>query len=172
MSIIWLSAFIIVHVSETARPAVYLRLGAYAHTDYERHTSIRPDVTQFTGPLANHAPLHRIANQFYYRTKGIADYLAREHGPDSTDITLIIGDHLPPILNESVRYTLDKQQNVALLYHGPQRIDIEGFFSWQLPGLMVSLARGETPHSMSKEDADRYYHYLMQQATASPDVHY
>jgi len=59
-------------LKESDSPIFNYVLGMYGHVPYERNLKERPDVID-----VNHDDrrIHRIANQFYYRTKAIAEYI-------------------------------------------------------------------------------------------------
>lgn len=149
------------------QPLVRYVLGMFGHTDYERHKSIRPDAVTVQGALANHEAFVRLSNQFYYRSKAIADFLQQTHHQAGRSITLIVGDHLPPILSEDVRYLHDKHESIALLIDGDRRIDIAGMAAWQLPHLLASLADGRPVALPSRDQMSHYYHYLLKSSMSS-----
>ena len=69
-------------------------LGLYGHSDFERNLEKRPDVISDN---SQNSQIHRIANQYYYRTKALAEYIKELKKIDKNSIIIIVSDHLPPL---------------------------------------------------------------------------
>ena len=85
-------------------------VGIYGHYAYNRNFDKRPDVLS-----CGNSEIARISNQFYYRTKALAHWVADIEKSDSNAVILAFGDHLPPILNESITYAEKDRYHIPVI---------------------------------------------------------
>ena len=91
------------------KPYLNYVVGIYGHYAYNRNFDKRPDVV-----ACGNSEMARISNQFYYRTKALAHWVANIEEKDSNAVILAFGDHLPPILNKSIQYAEKDQGTIVL----------------------------------------------------------
>lgn len=80
---------------ETKRPIFNYLLTIYGHTPHQidprRHPEILKMTSTFKDPL-----LERSANQFFYRSQAVAEYVNRLLEIDKNSLIILVSDHLPP----------------------------------------------------------------------------
>ena len=128
-------------IAEGKGPVFNYLLGMYGHMPYDRNPRLRPDVIQVTP--ANER-LRRIANQFYYRTRALGNYLEELLAIDPDAIIFVSSDHLPPIFGPTLRYSEDKYTNIALLFDAGERIDENGKRYYEIPWQIWDRLTGKT----------------------------
>jgi phosphoglycerol transferase MdoB-like AlkP superfamily enzyme len=145
------------------KPVINYILGLYGHLPYERDLKRHPDVLRARVNGRPSENINALANQFYYRTRAIYDFLIKLRRIDPDSIVLIIGDHLPPVLNKEVLYTLDEDNNIFVLFNGRVRYTRSHHMHYyQFPYLIMSLLSGtkvKVPHGQDLEDL--YYNILI-----------
>ena len=78
------------------RPLLNYVLTMYGHSPHVLNKTKRPRTTKLVADL--HDPqLERVANQFFYRSEAIADYLEGLLAIDHDSLIIIVSDHLPPL---------------------------------------------------------------------------
>jgi phosphoglycerol transferase MdoB-like AlkP superfamily enzyme len=77
-------------------PILNYVLGIYGHEPHDIDISKRPLVLSVKSPQ-NDEQLQRAANQYWYRTQAIADYVRGLIKLDPESIIVIVSDHLPPL---------------------------------------------------------------------------
>ena len=108
-------------------------IGMYGHFPYETVREEHSDVVEVEHEDER---VHKIANQFFYRTKALADYIKQLQEIDPDAIICIVSDHLPPILWDGTQYQLDQEMNVAILIDRKQPVDTGGKEYYKLPWLI------------------------------------
>ena len=89
--------------------------------------------------------MDRVANQFYYRTKALANYIDNILSVDPSSIIFITSDHLPPLLNNGIKYIKEKKENISLLLIDGKRIDINDLYYYDIPRLILKLLKSKIP---------------------------
>ncbi len=125
----------IIPILQQKRPLLNYILGIYGHAAYGRDKEKRPDV--FT--IKTSKDMLSIINQFYYRTRALADYLEKLRELDPTALIYITSDHLPPILGHNIHYKFDKYVNIALLLNAGKPVDVSGKKYYQIPWLIWDI---------------------------------
>jgi len=132
-------------------PYLHYTLGMYGHFPYDRNLELRPDIISTTHKDER---IHRVANQFYYRTKALANYIDNILSVDPSSIIFITSDHLPPLLNNGIKYIKEKKENISLLLIDGKRIDINGLYYYDIPRLILKLLNNNK--NLKKIDAETY----------------
>ena len=115
-------------------------LGMYGHFPYERNLNLRPDIVTTT---YKDLRIHRIANQFYYRTKTLVNYMDNILSYDPSAIIFVSSDHLPPLLTNGIKYTKSQTENIALLFVDGKAIDINGRHYYDIPRLIWKILNND-----------------------------
>lgn len=113
-------------------------LGMYGHAPYKRNIALRPDVIETNFDEENES-IRRIANQFYYRTKTLGEYLEKLWAMDPDSIIYVTSDHLPAILDSNTHYTKDRHVNIALLFDRGNIVDVSGKHYYEIPWLIWDM---------------------------------
>ncbi len=140
-------------------PLVSYMLGMYGHLPYERNKKLRPDII-----IAQHKnkKVQRISNQFYYRTKALAKYINDIIKIDPTSIIYITSDHLPPLLNNSIKYKINKKINISLLLVGGKQRDVSGMHYYEIPWLLWDILCEKTNYrKVDKIKMERLYYHVL-----------
>jgi phosphoglycerol transferase MdoB-like AlkP superfamily enzyme len=114
----------------TDRPYLFYTLGMYGHIPYDRNGALRPSIIF---PSTKDHRIKRIANQFYYRTKALGEYLDALLQHDPHALIYITSDHLPSILNRGIGYAYEKEINSAMLLIGGKNSEIGVDAFYQVP---------------------------------------
>ena len=114
----------------TNKPIFNYVLGMYGHMPFARDLIKRPDIS-----VVEHSDekVKRISNQFYYRTKALAQYIKALIQLDPNSIIFITGDHLPSILNKNTQYSLDNKTNISLFIENGKTVDVSGKHFYEMP---------------------------------------
>lgn len=78
------------------QPLLNYVLTMYGHSPHVLNKTKRPQVTKLIADLRD-PQLERVANQFFYRSEAIADYLEGLLAIDRDSLIIIVSDHLPPL---------------------------------------------------------------------------
>lgn len=78
------------------RPLFNYLLTMYGHSPHVLNKKKRPQIIKLINGL-NDRQLERVANQFFYRSEAIADYLEGLLAIDHDSLIIIVADHLPPL---------------------------------------------------------------------------
>jgi hypothetical protein len=122
-------------------------LGIYGHHPFYRNTKKRPDVI-FED--SNNEQIHRISNQYYYRTKAIYEYVTELRKIDPNSIIIIVSDHLPPLDKGKGEYERlgylkdinDKRKlyfNTMLVFDGDKVIKYNLVHHFNVPVIIMNL---------------------------------
>jgi hypothetical protein len=76
------------------KPILNYILGMYGHFPFNRDEEKRPSIIKTDSPIPE---INRLANQFFYRTKAIADFVNKIKIIDPESLIIITGDHIPPL---------------------------------------------------------------------------
>ena len=140
------------------QPLVTYTLGMYGHIPFARNLPLRPDVIEV---VHTNAKLHNIANQFYYRTKALGQFLATLQQIDANAIIMVVSDHLPPILNNNAQYHYHRKMNIGLLINAGETIPFEITTLYQLPWQIWSLLTHQPPARFSAKELEQHYYAIM-----------
>jgi len=80
------------------RPLFNYIMAIYGHTPHDLDEPLRPERLQLESDYQDDH-LHRAANQYYYRTAAIAEYVSKLRELDSNSLIIIVSDHVPPLRN-------------------------------------------------------------------------
>jgi len=145
------------------KPVINYVLGLYGHLPYERDFGRHPDVLRARIKGRPSENINTLSNQFYYRTRAIYDFLTKLRQIDPDAIVLIIADHIPPVLNKGIRYSLDDYDNIFVLFNGRVRyMRSNRMHYYQFPYLIMSMLSGtkvKVPHGPELEDL--YYNTIL-----------
>ncbi len=133
-------------------PYLLYTLGMYGHFPYDRNLKLRPDVIETS---YHDKRVKRIANQFYYRTKALANYIEAILSFDPNSIIFITSDHIPPLLNKGVRYLKQENENIALLLIDGKMVDINGLHYYDIPRVIDKILNNS--HSTLKQIGTKVY---------------
>ena len=116
--------------AQSHQPIVNYIVGMYGHTPFFRNKDKRPDHIRVE---PHHDEIHLIANQFYYRTQALGNYLSQLSELDPHAVIYITSDHLPPVISSSVTYQKGKMDNISLLRVDNESVDVSGKSHNQIP---------------------------------------
>jgi hypothetical protein len=139
-------------------------LGMYGHLPFRRDLEKRPDRAEV---IHSDERVPKIANQFYYRTKALADYLEQLIALDPDSIILVTSDHLPSILGEDIVYQLDNKINIGLLIAQGKTHDISGKKLYQLPWLLWDLLAANQPaakRNFNQQQLEAFYYQVLMES--------
>ena len=141
------------------RPILNYVLGMYGHIPFKRNKALRPDIIELQ---SQNSHFKNIANQFYYRTQALGNYLQKLTATDPDSIILIISDHLPPIVGNSDIYSHHRHTNIALLINNSQLVDINGYNYYEIPWLIWDMLTNKKNkrHLTDSEMENLYYKAL------------
>ncbi len=134
------------------RPVINYVLGIYGHNPHTLNKNVRPLVVDVYGAGGAEEKLTDYANQYYYRTAALAQYVRRLTALDPEALIIIVSDHLPPLGGLGIYKQLGYMNGVerAVYYNrlyviesgGPTRyVDIAHY---DIPDLVVNhLTNGE-----------------------------
>lgn len=78
------------------QPLLNYVLTMYGHSPHVLNKTKRPQITKLIAKLQD-PQLERVANQFFYRSEAIADYVEGLLAIDRESLIIIVSDHLPPL---------------------------------------------------------------------------
>ena len=137
-------------LQDSKRPVFNYVLGMYGHFPYKRNLADRPDIIEVDHKDKR---VHRISNQFFYRTKAIAKYINDLLLIDPNSIIYITSDHLPPVIGSEVYYKLDKYINISLFIDAGIPLDISGTEYFKMPWIIWDILSGKE-HKRYFQDGD------------------
>ena len=149
-------AFIRSRYITSGKPVINYVLGNFGHIPYERDKERLPDVLTASINGQSSDTINQISNQFYYRTRAIYNYLTALRQIDPDGIVLIISDHLPPLLNMDIHYTMGDYDNIFILFNGRTRYTEPNRISYfRFPYLIMKMLSGrdtKVPDRQGLED--------------------
>jgi phosphoglycerol transferase MdoB-like AlkP superfamily enzyme len=148
------------HIQRLKKPFLHYTLGMQGHFPYSRNLALRPDIVSTT---FHDKRVHKIANQFYYRTKALAKYIHDILAYDPHSIIYITSDHIPPLLTNGVIYTKEKMTNIALLLIDGKQQNIEGYHYHDIPRILYKALCHDTSKLTkldTKTEEDIYFKIL------------
>jgi len=131
------------------KPYLLYLLGMYGHFPYDRNKKLRPDIIKTN---YKDKRISKIANQFYYRTKALGEYIDKILLKDPHSIIFVSSDHLPPLLNHGVEYKRTSKENIALLLVNGKAVDIDGFNYYEIPRIIINLLNNKSKQIKKIED--------------------
>lgn len=123
-------------LGETSKPLFNYVLGMYGHFPYERNERDRPSIIDVKHKDER---IHRVSNQFFYRTKALAAYIKELILIDPDSIIYITSDHLPPLIDNGVHYKFDKHTNISLLFNVGKKVEVNRKKYFEIPWLIWDL---------------------------------
>lgn len=153
------------HIRQSKQPIFNYVLGIYGHMPGHQNFETRPKIITANNIAESHH-LQWVANDFYYRTKALADYLDYLQKIDPQAIILVISDHLPAIFDQKVVYSKNKYDNIAILMVKGKVIDISGHRYYQIPHIIWSYLQKDDPEKIepySQEILKECYLEIMSQ---------
>ncbi len=145
--------------NDKRQPLVSYVLGMYGHFPYGTDSEKQPDVIEVQH---DDERVHKIANQFFYRTEAVAKYIKRLLQVDPDCVIYITSDHLPPILWDGTRYMLDQHMNIALLLDAGKPVDVSGKKYFQIPWLIWEILEGrDNSHYIDEAEMENLYFKLL-----------
>ncbi len=133
-------------------PYLLYTLGMYGHFPYDRNLKLRPDVITTTHKDKR---INKVANQFYYRTKALADYIENILSFDPNSIIFVTSDHLPPLFNNGIKYSKSQKENIALLLVNGKKINIDGLHYYDIPRVILQYLNNDNK-KLSSIDSKTY----------------
>ena len=150
-------------IKSKEKPIVSYILGMYGHFPYETDQQKQPDVIEVKHEDDR---LKKIANQFFYRTQAVAEYIKHLLSIDPDSIIYITSDHLPPILWDGTKYKLDQQVNVSLLLDAGKPVDISGAKYFQVPLVIWNILTGKNrSHQIDDDVMENLYFKFLSEST-------
>ena len=149
---------------KTNRPTLSYLVGLYGHYPYHRNLDARPDAiaTNSSDPR-----IHRIANQFYHRTRALGKFLEELTTRDPEAIIYVTSDHVPPIYGRNVQFVDTLRTNLALLLVAGTPVDVSGSRYFEIPWRIWDLIC-ESPRTSAPSDAvlTRAYWQIIAESTS------
>ena len=112
----------------------------YGHFPYERNKKKRPDVIKTS---SNDERILNIANQFYYRTKVLADFVKKIQVDDPNSIIYITSDHLPPVMEKKGFFERIKYNNDSVLFVNGRQVDVSKNPFFKIPWIIWDELTGK-----------------------------
>lgn len=154
--------FIRAHIQLNKQPLLNYVLGMYGHLPFKRNLQARPDVVSKLHPDER---INRIANQFYYRTIAIANFLQQLTQLDPNSIIVITSDHLPSVLGSNSHYALDNKINIALMLDAGAHQTLNGNSLYQIPWLVWDkLSDYSNKRELNELHMEKFYFTLLSQS--------
>jgi phosphoglycerol transferase MdoB-like AlkP superfamily enzyme len=152
-------------LNTATQPIVSYTLGMYGHFPYERDLGEEPDIIN---PASQDDRIRRISNQFYYRTKAVADFIKHLTVIDPNSIIYITSDHIPPLLDDNSHYGLDRYENISLFINDGHAVDVSGKKYYEIPWLIWDELTGlKNARSLSDKDREELYFKLLSESIQS-----
>ena len=148
--------FVSAHYIERGEPVFNYVLGMYGHHPYWRDRSARPDVCRLVGGDGS-STIERVANQFWYRTGALADFLVALRERDPTAIVLVTSDHLPPLVDGAIRYRHELDCNICLCFVGTERLRWSQQPTFHVPYVLWERLSGQPIAVPDAHELERYY---------------
>ena len=130
-----------IHNKTYKKPFFCYALGMYGHFPYDRNLKKRADMINTTHKDKR---VQKIANQFYYRTKALSEYLDAILKNDPNSIIYISSDHIPPLLTNGVSYLKSKKENISLLLINGKPIDVSKSHYYDIPRKIYGLINNDS----------------------------
>ncbi|MDP3478199.1 MAG: LTA synthase family protein [Desulfoprunum sp.] len=95
---------------EDAPPLFNYVLTMYGHLPHVLNKDKRPNVLKLVSRFRD-PQLERVANQFFYRSQAVADYVKKLIDIDKNSLIIIVSDHLPPLQGQTTYQKLGYLDN-------------------------------------------------------------
>jgi phosphoglycerol transferase MdoB-like AlkP superfamily enzyme len=164
-----------------SRPLFNYVMTIYGHTPHDMADPLRPEILKLESSYEDDH-LHRAANQYYYRTHAIADYVNKLLEIDRNSLIILVSDHVPPLRNGLNTYReLSYMDNIEGSYYYNRLLIIENgqpvvyqyMRHFDIPDMMLDYITGrehcriqscnhlaDTPAQDRKSYLDRYYRLM------------
>lgn len=136
-------------------PLLNYVVGIYGHFPYLRNKGERPDIIETSHQDER---VNNISNQFYYRTKALAEYIHQLTKLDPNSIIYITSDHLPPIFEKDLYYKFDLYINISLLIINGRIVDVSGRKLYEIPQFIWTLLTEKDARTIQQGDMERIYY--------------
>ena len=134
----------------------------YGHFPYETNKKKYPDIIEVQHQDDR---VGKIANQFFYRTKAIAEYIQHLLLIDPDCIVYITSDHLPPILWDGTKYKFDQHINISLRAQADKSEAVCGKKYFQIPWTIWGiLTDQENSHQIDDAAMKNFYFKLLSES--------
>ncbi len=104
-------------VDADAPPLFNYVLTMYGHLPHVLNKDKRPNVLRLVSRFRD-PQLERVANQFFYRSQAVADYVKQLIEIDKNSLVIIVSDHLPPLQGlltyQKLRYLDNRAESIHL----------------------------------------------------------
>ena len=154
------------HLNKNSQPFFSYALGMYGHIPYERNYKDRPDVIKLLN--SKNGAIKRIANQFYYRTKALANYIKSIEKLDPNALILISSDHIPAIINKNTHYKFERHINIALLRYKGKFIDLKSRHQYEVPRFISQILSNQTLPKLDSKTLQKLYYKALYQGSKEP----
>jgi len=151
------------NLKKSNKPIFNYVLGMYGHLPYSRNLKDRKDEISIQG-ISSDSEIHRITNQFYYRTKAIAKYISDIISCDSNAIIFISADHLPPVLTTTIKYKFDKYQNISILINRGKVIKNPLMHQYEVPWLVWDLLTKPHKRDLNNSELEKLYYKALNES--------
>ncbi len=151
---------------DEVKPLLNYIVGMFGHVPFERNKKLRPDAIAIH---PDNEQLFDMANQFYYRTEALGQFLHDLQELDPYSIILITSDHLPPIFNNTdIQYKQALKSNIALLLDNFTEVDISGKTTYETSHILWNLLnQSSSPTNTDtlfadKSKEDFYFSFILE----------
>ncbi len=119
-------AFVEQHLKEhPGQPLMNYIMTIYGHTPHLLNEDKRPKILTVSSPREDQHLL-LAANQFYYRTQAIANYVNKLRAIDPQSLIILVADHVPPLIYGPITYReLNYMGNVENSYYHNRLLIVE-----------------------------------------------
>jgi hypothetical protein len=147
------------------RPLFNYVLGMYGHIPYTRDKKRRPDRIKVTTPAGDPCAedVCNIANQFFYRTRALGEFLESLQRIDPDCIVLVVSDHLPPIFGHGLSYRDNRKglhENIGFMLDRWRPVPLSKMRYYRLHYVVLSRLTGTPPPPVvdSRQALGRLYY--------------
>jgi len=153
------------YLKNSDKPLFNYIVGMYGHFPYDRNLKERPDKVKVSG-LKDSNKIQKISNQFYYRTKVLAEYIKEILAIDPDSIIVVSSDHIPPILDNTIKYKYDKYTNIAIMLYKGKPINITGKNQFQIPWIIWDIiSEKSNERNISKKTMEKLYFKVLNEGS-------
>jgi len=169
-----------------SQPLFNYVLTIYGHMPHQINKEKRPQVLTLLGPYQD-PHLEREANQFFYRTQAIAEYVNNLMKIDKNSLIILVSDHLPPLrygptTYQKLRYMDNREHSyyynrIMIIENGKVK-KLETIHHYDVPKLVLNYVTqgkychgdncgfpGQSTIKADKVDLHNQYMNLMAHAT-------
>ncbi len=166
---------------DNSRPLFNYVMTIYGHTPHDLAEPLRPEFLKLESDYEDDH-LQRAANQYYYRTHAIADYVKKLLEIDRKSLIILVSDHVPPLQYGPRTYRelsyLDNIEgsyyyNRLLIIENGQPVVYKNIRHFDIPDIVLDFITGkehcrvnscnylaDTPAMDRESYLDRYYRLM------------